>query len=83
MGGHSQLAYTWSIPAVPPSLQVATLPFMCEHRHLSRLSAYALRAVATTAVATTAGNSHQKGPLSRSFFCLSARHCKLKQLQAG
>ena len=30
-GGHGQLAYTWSIPAVPPSLQVANLPFLRKH----------------------------------------------------
>ena len=60
-GGHGQLAYTWSIPAVPPSLQVANLPLMRKHTlRICSLTACGLKATAVVAIASTPGISHQR-----------------------
>ena len=57
-GGHGQLAYTWSIPAVPPSLQVANFTFMRKHTHFSEMAACSAMAMAIAAIATTPGIHH-------------------------
>ena len=77
-GGHGQLAYTWSIPAVPPSLQVATLLLVHKHIYLSRATASGLLAMAIEASGSPPGSSRQRDHYlaARSAGLLSVSHFK-------